>query len=245
MKFSNAVSISILFGLSSPLPSDPFHPPPITNFDYIGSLPAANVSVEENLWAGAIIDKEPFYWVGAKLRVPAAKVPLGGNASLANCFTMWTGVGGDCNTMLQVGLTACIKDGKPIYRTWTSVNPGPVYKLVDIKEGDEITMGAITVGDFVSVEIDNLTTGKNGSYHHYEGVLCRHKALWMVQPYSAVGCALADFSTVAFTDTFAEAAGDNKIYTISNATLFEIKEDNEQVTKTSNTDTVVVVEYTG
>jgi hypothetical protein len=160
---------------------------------------------------------------------------------------MWTGIGGDCNTILQVGLTACIKDGKPIYRTWASANPGAVDKLVDIKEGDEIALEAAIVDDFVVTAINNLSTGKNGTSRHFITGTCRHKALWMVQPYSAVGCTFADFSTVTFTDTFAQAGGKagGKVYTIADATLFEIKEDNKQVTKTSYTDTTVVIEYTG
>lgn len=240
MKFFSAVSILILVRLASAA----FLAAP--DFNYMGPLPAANVSIQENLWAGVFIDKEPYDNVGAKIKVPTPKLPSGRHDSDAYCMTMWLGIGGTCNKMIQGGLTACNKDGKPFYRTWAGDNPGGTFELIDIKEGDEIRIEVSKIStDRGYVEVDNLTTGqKNGSNIWLgDDQLCQNKALWMVQPYSALDCAFADFGTVEFTNIYANLH--QQTHNVTDATVFEIKEDNKEVTKNTYTDTTVTIEYTG
>lgn len=238
MKLSSVASILALFGLSSAAALSNIH----TDY-YTENLPAANISEKENLWAGAMLDKEAYDGVSAKLIVPAPKVPSGGNDSATNCMTMWLGIGGTCNRMLQGGITACVQDGKPIYRTWLARNPDWSTGLAEIKEGDEIRIVVITIGkDKGYVQVENLTTGKkqgaNVALQYYP--LCQNKVLWMVQPYTS-GYPFAEFGTVGFTDAYASLG--QKTFNITDATLFEIKEDNKELTKSKYTDNTVTIEY--
>lgn len=242
MNFFSAVSLLILFGIASAA----------FDFNYIGPLPAASVSVQENLWAGVFIDKEPYDNVGATVKVPSPQLPSGRHASIPYCLTMWLGIGGTCNKMIQGGLTACNQDGKPFYRTWAANNPSPIFEpggrfeLIEINEGDEIRIEVSKNStDKGYVEVDNLTTGKkNGTAFSLDDKqLCQNKALWMVQPYSAFDIAFADFGTVEFTDIVASLH--QQTFNVADATLFEVKEDNKNVTKSTYTDTTVTIEYTG
>jgi hypothetical protein len=235
---TSAAWLSLLFGhLSSA--AQPERTTDYAMYNHV--LPAASISETENLWAGAIIDKENYDGVVGTIKVPSmVKVPSGSDAGATNCMTMWVGVGGTCDRMLQAGITACIKDGGLIYRSWFAWNPYYSGRALDIRAGDEIQM---TISNGSTVEMKNLGTGQTGGVKlDLEYPLCENKAQWMVQPYTSE-YPLADFGTVGFTDAYA-TLGENK-FDITDATLFEIKEGNKQVTTSKYTGNTVTVEYTG
>ncbi|CAG8897473.1 unnamed protein product [Penicillium nalgiovense] len=173
-------------------------------------------------WAGAVLIGTGYTSVTGEFTVPKPKVPSGASSYEQSCASAWVGIDGDtCSSaILQTGIDFCIQGGKVSYDAWYECSGSAV--------------------------IDNVTTGKSVT-HKFSGVddgdLCETNAEWIVEDFESGGqlVPFTNFGTVTFTN--AEATSGGKSVGPSGATLFEIRQSKNVLTKSSVTGNSVTVSY--
>lgn len=198
-------------------------------------------------WAGAVINKGGYTRAAGKFKVPAAKMPPGGDSKTKYCASMWVGIQSDCNSLVQAGVDACIEDGKNSYRAWYEWFPkGSVtYEGLEVKEGDEIEVYIETTSDTDgTTTLNNLSSNKKMTQNFKgEKALCNRSAEWVVEDFMSGGSVpFSNFGTVKFTD--AHAIQNGKKVTTDGGYLMDIKQNDKQLTETKSSGEYVTVEYT-
>jgi hypothetical protein len=197
-------------------------------------------------WAGAVINKGGYTRAAGKFKVPAAKMPPGGDSKTKYCASMWVGIQSDCNSLVQAGVDACIENGKDSYRAWYEWFPkGSVaYEGLEVKEGDEIEVWLETTSDTDGTTTVNNLSSKKKMTHTFKGekALCNRSAEWVVEDFMSGGSVpFSNFGTVEFTD--AHAIQNGKKVTTEGGYLMDIKQNDKQLTKSKNSGEYVTVEY--
>lgn len=197
-------------------------------------------------WAGAVINKGGYTQATGKFKVPAAQMPPGGDPNTNYCASMWVGIQSDCNSLLQAGVDACIKNGENTYRAWYEWFPkGSVaYEGLEVKEGDEIEVWIETTSDTDGTTTLNNLSSKKVMTQSFTGEapLCNRSAEWIVEDFMSGGSVpFSNFGTVEFTDAYADQNG--QTVTTDGGFLMDIKQNDKQLTQSTNSGQYVTVQY--
>ncbi|EIW87318.1 concanavalin A-like lectin glucanase [Coniophora puteana RWD-64-598 SS2] len=202
----------------------------------------ATYDVQSSNWAGAVIQAAPgtYQAVTGTFTVPSSS----GSGSAA----IWVGIdgaGSDCGVILQTGIVA---NSDNTYYSWYEWFPDPSYNFnnINFAAGDVVKLTATahstTTG---TVTIENQTNGQSvtqdvSSTH----ALCQEYAEWIVEDYE-VGSGQAqfdDFGTVTFSS--AQAQTGSGYAGPDGATIWDIWQNNVQLTQSSVQNGNVVVSHT-
>lgn len=140
-----------------------------------------------------------------------------------------------------------VVNGRTTYTAWYEWYPDYMrtFSALDVGPGDSIRATVEARGTTSgSALVENLTTGKQARHAWRDasnlGKLCETDAEWIVEDFSVGGSLIpfADFGRVRFHNVSYVAAGRSK--GIKNATLVDITNNNNVVTRCSTEGTSVV-----
>ncbi|EIW87207.1 hypothetical protein CONPUDRAFT_43726 [Coniophora puteana RWD-64-598 SS2] len=201
--------------------------------------------VQSSNWAGAVIQAAAgtYQAVTGTFTVP--------NPTGSGSAAIWVGIdgaGSDCGVILQTGVDATIDNGQVSYSSWYEWFPDPSYSFSNINfaAGDVVQLTATahttTTG---TVTIENQTNGQKVTQDvSSTSALCQEYAEWIVEDYQSGDSQVVfdNFGTVTFSDaqatTGAGAVGPD------GATIWDIWQNNVQLTKSSVQNGNVVVSHT-
>jgi hypothetical protein len=181
---------------------------------------AAAATVVSTNWAGYVahtISGRGFQSVSASWIAPAASCRAGRETHSA----VWVGLGGyseDAKALEQIGTDSdCSAAGRAGYSSWVELLPAAASTLrLKVSAGDRITASVTVLGHDATLRLRDLTTGKRYSTTRRLNSVDVSTADWIVEAPSGCaadgGCqtlALSDFSSVAFSNATATAAGHN------------------------------------
>jgi hypothetical protein len=176
-------------------------------------------------------------------------MPPGTNGTYA--ATAWVGIDGDtCSTaILQSGVDFLTDGTTTSYFAWFEWFPAGWSDFQDITfdTGDVVTITVTATSSTTGTAVIlNQSSGQTVSQALESTTpLCQENAEWIVEDYSADGLVpFADFGTVTFTDNSATLITGGTI-DASNASIFDITQNNVVLTSTEIGETTVVVTYTG
>lgn len=201
-------------------------------------------------WAGGVLVGSGYTSVSAEFTVPTPSAPSGGGGS-QSCASAWVGIDGDtCTTaILQTGLDFCISGGSPSYDAWYEWYPDSAYDFsgISFSAGDtvKVTVEASSMSSGTAT-IENTSSGKTVNHQfsgQSQGSLCETNAEWIVEDFESGGSMVpfANFGTVTFTN--AQATSDGSSVGPGQATVLDIRQNNQVLTSSSVSDSSVVVKY--
>ncbi|KAL4811308.1 peptidase A4 family-domain-containing protein [Aspergillus unguis] len=267
MKLSTALSTALLASsaLAAPLTEQrrarnarraanrQSHPPyQVDSTEILQLTNTSKVEYSSN-WAGAVLIGTGYTTVTGEFTVPTPKAGTGSSSRQESCASAWVGIDGDtCSTaILQTGVDFCVQGNQVSFDAWYEWYPDYAYNFdsseISISAGDSIKVTvdatSLTAG---TATVENLTTGQSVTHTFTGGVdgdLCEYNAEWIVEDFESNGSLVpfADFDTVTFTN--AEATTGGETVTPDDATIIDIKQDNEVLTEVSVSNGKVTITY--
>ncbi|KAI1819356.1 peptidase A4 family-domain-containing protein [Xylaria intraflava] len=211
--------------------------------DSIASVNGNNNVTTSTNWAGAVINDSGFASVVGTITVPTPK-----DVETYNGFSVWVGIDGNTCTsaILQTGIQITINSlGTVTYDPWYEWYPDFPYDFtgISISAGDEIRMSVTASSPSAGVAtLENLSTGVNvsHSFANQTHELCQTDAEWIVEDF-ALGPYLAPFAQFgSVTFTGASATQNGEAVDVSDATILNIKQNNQTLTSCSVTNNTTV-----
>ncbi|EIW87337.1 hypothetical protein CONPUDRAFT_44645 [Coniophora puteana RWD-64-598 SS2] len=201
--------------------------------------------VQSNNWAGAVITAAAGTYQAVTGTFTVPKPSGSGSAAI------WVGIDGagpDCKVILQTGIVANVNNGQVAYGAWSEWFPDPSnsFSNITFATGDVVKLTATahskTTG---TVTIENQTSGQKVSQDLSSShAICQEYAEWIVEDYSSGNSQVTfdNFGTVTFTD--AQATTASGTVGADGATIWDIWQDNVQLTKSSVSNGNVVISHT-
>ncbi|EIW87319.1 Aspergilloglutamic peptidase, partial [Coniophora puteana RWD-64-598 SS2] len=161
---------------------------------------------------------------------------------------MWVGIDGvGCQVILQTGVDATIDNGQVSYSSWYEWYPDPSHTFdnINFSAGDVVTLTATAhTTNTGTVTIENATNGqKVSSDVNSTTALCMQNAEWIVEDYIGGNSQVSfdNFGTVTFTN--AQATTGSGAVGPDGATIYEIVQNNVQLTQASVQNGNVVISH--
>lgn len=208
----------------------------------------ANGTMQEQYssnWAGGVHTSPPagskFTAITASFNIPKPSVPAGGSGTYA--ASAWAGIDGDTygNAILQSGCDfTAHSSGGPSYDCWYEWFPNPLTDFGGFTPaaGDTITVSIKSTSPSAgTATLTNSRTGQSVSKSltapSAQNTLAGQNAEWIVEDFESGGSLVpfANFGQVTFTGCSA-TAGSSSVGT-SGATMIDIEQNGQILTKTT------------